>query len=76
MTPKAPHPDDVADLAGEGSGSCALSEIGTLSRSALRAAEIVDRMPSPLAAKVVDMLAQVARTIGDERAVHLAAAAE
>lgn len=66
----------VADLAGEGSGSDALSEIGTLSRSALRAAEIVDRMPAPLAAKVVDMLAQVASTIGDERAVHLAAAAE
>lgn len=66
----------VADLTGEGGGSCTLSEIGAFSRSALRAAEIIDRMPAPLAAKAVAMLAQIAATIGDERAVHVAAAAE
>lgn len=70
----------VADLTGEGAGSAVLSDMATFSRTAQRAAEIVDCMPAPLATEVVRMLARLAAlagtTTGATGTPDVAAAAE
>lgn len=50
----------VADLTGEGAGASALTEIRGLSRTALRAAETIDRMPPAVGRALAGLVEKIA----------------